>query len=277
MKKIALATLIACAMSSVAMASPLTDYSKGNAALDITYRNTSTYDVDAKIDGLGNLDQLVNGISDGNHPNPLRMLSGKTNVEWGFTYGIGNNWALQYRQATPKGSIGLPSDHPSFSQDVSVSLGLEAKTRVEEYNILYKMDKNFSLFTGMVKATPSLKASLGLSATDQGDNWNGISSVGGNLAIQGHDKNIWHFGVIATAPVAKKLTAYGIASFGGDYRNWEAGLGYQIDKNLEFNVNYRDMKVSNKTIVGVSVNDTNYDVKTDSTVKGWGFGITYKF
>lgn len=37
------------------------------------------------------------------------------------------------------------------------------------------------------------------------------------------------------------------------------------------------MKVSNKTMVGIAYQGNNYDVKTDTTVKGWGFGITYKF
>lgn len=276
MKKIVLATLIACAMSSVAMASPLTDYSKGNAALDITYRNTSTYKVDEQVG-----EYKLSDISLPGH-GQLGSLNGKSNVEWGFTYGIGNNWALQYRQATPKGVLNHPPIEYNLSGENSIQIesieidgtgtvrfDLEAKTRVEEYNVLYKMDKNFSLFTGIVRATPSMRADVGV--TYNGD------SGGGNLTLQGHDKNIWHFGVIATAPVAKKLTAYGIASFGSDYRNWEAGLGYQIDKNLEFNVNYRDMKVSNMTTAGISVNETSLDLKTDSTVKGWGFGITYKF
>jgi opacity protein-like surface antigen len=275
-KKIVLVALLIFAMSSMAMASPLTDYSKGNAALDINYRNSSTYDVNAGINGT----PLNGGIS----------FDGKHNYEWGFTYGIGNNWALQYRQATPKGTLNLidfsreyvPEPDPGevgatalttgsiLDGVTAVNVNLEAKTRVEEYNILYKLDKNFSLFTGIVKATPSLKASAGVQLWME-DNYSG------DLAIQGHDKNIWQFGFIASAPIADKLTAYGLASFGSDYRNWEAGLGYEIAKNLELNVNYRDMKIDNMTVAGLSTPSGNHDIKTDTKVKGWGFGVTYKF
>ena len=263
MKKIVLVVLLVFAMSSVALASPLTDYSKGNAAVDINYRNNSTYDVNAGINGI---------------PGKIgESFDGKNNFEWGFTYGIGNNWALQYRQATPKGTMNLidysisqPEEMSRSSYLTAANVNLEAKTRLEEYNVLYKLDKNFSLFTGLVKATPRFKVNAGVQLGWE-DNYSG------DLAIQGHDKNIWQFGFVASAPLADKLTAYGLASFGSDYRNWEAGLGYEIAKNLELNVNYRDMKVDNMTVAGISTPDGNFDVKTDTKVKGWGFGVTYKF
>lgn len=254
MKKLALLVILLFAMSGIAMASPLTDYSKGNAALDINYRNNSSYDATVGADGVGS----VKGEFDGDN-----------NGEWGFTYGIGNNWALQYRQATPKGTLGFtgPSEEPQFmlAEAGNDTLNLQAKTRVEEYNVLYKLDKSISLFTGVVRATPSLRAGIE------------TSDFGVDLAVQGHNKNIWQFGVLASTPVANRLTAYGVAAFGSDYHNWEAGLGYDLGKDVELNVNYRHMKIEDMTALSASIPEGNYTAKTDTKVKGWGFGVTYKF
>jgi opacity protein-like surface antigen len=264
-KKLILAMVFVFALSSVALATPLTDYSQGKAALDITYRVSPDFDTTTRITGIdGSLSKTFDGD---NH------------LEWGLTYGVGNNWALQYRQANPKATAnyGWSNDREASVAALetsggylqSINLGIEPKAKVDEYNVLYKLDKNFFLFTGLVRATPSVKLSVG--GEYYGD------TFGGNIAIQGHDKNIWQFGLQAVAPIADKFNAYGIVSFGSDYRNWEAGLGYEVAKNLELNVNYRDMKIDNMTMGGISINDQSYDVKSDAQIKGWGFGVTYKF
>jgi predicted porin len=259
MRKCVLAILFIFALSSVAFASPLTDYSKGKAALDLNYRVSPDYDASLGVKGT-DLDTGKVGFD------------GDSNVEWGFTYGIGNNWALQYRQATPTGNLAIPFGgiyEPQSTTALSKSLAsegpeiptlnFESKTRVEEYNVLYKLDKNFSLFTGIVRANPSVKV--------------GYSPIVDHFAIQGDDKNIWQFGVVAVKPLNKDFTTYGIASFGSDYRNWEVGLGYKVAKDIDFNVNYRDMKVDDMKLVGI----VGPDLTTDSEVKGWGFGVTYNF
>lgn len=267
MKKIVLALAIVFALSSVAMASPLTDYSKGKAALDVTYRISPDFDANPGINGIGKLGEVA--------------FDGDNNFEWSFTYGIGNNWALQYRQAASKGKLGLINEVGAEPQAYAsegasgdfLNVGLQAKTKVEEYNALYKLNKNISLFTGVVKAAPSVKANV--NASIEGE------SFSGDLAIAGHDKNIWQFGLQAVAPFANKFTGYGITSFGKDYRNWEVGLGYQISKDVELNVNYRDFKVDDMTMVGLNVpageGQTIGDVTSDVRYKGLGFGITYKF
>lgn len=260
MKKLVLAVLFVFALSSVAMASPLTDFSLGKAALDLNFRSSPDYDVTVGVNGTGWKSDKI-------------AFDGDSNLEWGFTYGIGNNWALQYRQATPKGTLGYnwsDTDRESNGYQVTgVNIGLEAKTKVDEYNVLYKMNKNFTAFTGIVKASPSAKLSLGVEPIFSGD-----------IALAGHDKNIWQFGLQAVAPFADKFTGYGIAAFGSDYRNWEVGVGYQISKNLEFNVNYRDMKIDNMSMVGLNIPTENGvigDVTSDVQQKGLGFGVTYKF
>ena len=290
MKKCIMAILFIFVLSSVAFASPLTDYSKGKAALDINYRVSPDYDVDARAGDIN----IMKQAKDAGLPT---SFDGDSNVEWGFTYGIGNNWALQYRQATPKGKLTLANFNQKFDQEPGLvaqaqpslnpleevlhygygfeaaNVNIEAKTRTEEYNVLYKLDKNFSLFTGVVRATPSAKLNVSLGRYD-GDE---LISGGGNISTQGHDKNIWQFGFVAVKPLNKDLTTYGIAALGSDYHNWEAGLGYKITKDIEFNVNYRDMKIEDMKIANLSIPGENYDVKTDTKVKGWGFGVTYSF
>lgn len=259
MKKCIMAILFILALSSVAFASPLTDYSKGKAALDINYRVSPDYDVDGSAGdhSLKDIEQF--GIHTSN--------DGDSNVEWGFTYGIGNNWALQYRQATPKGNLNINLSEPPMgvadlkmvrdeNNNVPIA-SIETKTRVEEYNVMYKIDKNFSAFTGIVRANPSFK----------------YNDNDFDVTLRGHDKNIWQFGVVATKPLNNDFTTYGIASLGSDYRNWEVGLGYKMTKELEFNVNYRDMKVEDMKLGSVFGTDVN----TDTRVKGWGFGVTYNF
>ena len=290
MKKIVMAVLFIFALSSVAFASPLTDFSKGKAALDINYRVSPDYDLDARVNDF-NVNAAAKEIG-----LPTKF-DGDSNLEWGFTYGIGNNWALQYRQATPKGKLTLvdykyknndgddgevltlkAAQSNNIIQDIledspfdAAKLSLTSKTRVEEYNVMYKLDKNFSLFTGIVKASPSLKANA--SAKLYWDD----ASYSGDVSIQGHDKNIWQFGVVAVKPLNKDFTTYGIASVGSDYRNLEVGLGYKVAKDLEFNVNYRDLKVDDMKFANFTTPEKSYNLTTDAEIKGWGFGVTYNF
>lgn len=268
MKKVVLAVLFVFALSSVAMASPLTDFSKGKAALDLNYRSNPDYDVTFGVKGTDLRSDKI-------------AFDGDNNFEWGFTYGIGNNWAMQYRQATPKGKLSLINESipkPSGDQEVytaggltALNVGLQAKAKVDEYNVLYKMDKNFTLFTGIVKASPSVKL---YGSAD----WMWEPVFSGDIALAGHDKNIWQFGLQAVYPFADKFTGYGIASVGSDYRNWEVGVGYQLSKDVEFNVNYRNMKIDNMTMVGLSIPAYGIgNVTSDVETKGFGFGVTYKF
>jgi opacity protein-like surface antigen len=240
--------------TAVAYAAPTLDFVQGKATADITFRFSPDYT--ATVEGnFGNLSQDFNG---------------DTHIEWGMIVGIDRNWAFQYRQANPKAKWGVPLDnyYPPTPQMAAAiynpnnesSVTIESKFRQEEYNVLYKLDKNFALFTGLVRATPS----LGVNAT--------ITGYPVNIAAQGEDKNIWHFGVLGMAPFADKFNAYGVASFGSDYRNWEVGIAYDVAKNIKLDVNYRDMKVDNMTLATIGS-----AVKSDSKYKGWGMGLTYSF
>lgn len=204
MKKIILTVLCLFVLSSIGFASPLMDYSKGKAAIDLTYRPS----LDVK-DEAGTFD-------------------GKA-YDWGFTYGIGNKMALQYKQFNPE----------TDSYD-----GIKHKIKSEEFNVLYKLDKNVSAFTGIVRYQHYFT------------NINSITS--------GQDyKNKWQVGLVGSTNVWKKTDAYGVAALGNDYRNWEIGLSYAIAKDIDFNLSYRDAKFK--------------DNSADITTKGYGFGVTYKF
>lgn len=262
MKKLIVTIALLIFTTAVAYAAPTLDFAQGKATADITFRFSPDYTATGWIEGnSGNLSQDFNG---------------DTHIEWGMIVGIDRNWAFQYRQANPKAKWGIPFNSetptaaPSYSEQVVAapiytpgypsSVTIESKFRQEEYNVLYKLDKNFALFTGLVRATPS----LGVNAT--------INGYPVNIAAQGEDKNIWHFGVLGMAPFADKFNAYGVASFGSDYRNWEVGIAYDVAKNVKLDVNYRDMKVDNMTLATIGS-----AVKSDSQYKGWGMGITYSF
>lgn len=278
MKKLVFTVLFLFALSSVGLAAPLMDYSKGSVSFDYTYR--------PNLDMGGSL-QLVGSINCPELNKDARTMStsgfdfdkswsynfdGSANLDAGVTIGLGNKWAVQYRQYNPEGTIWtLPSKVIHFS--------IDGKIKSEEVNVLYKIAPKASAFVGVVKASTALKANLGIS----GD----FGSIGTNIPeFRSDDKNIVQVGLLGTANIAKNLDAYGIVSFGSEYRNWEAGISYNFDKNWALNVNYRDTRFDNFDFAGASYTppagagfpgsyaNVNFN---DITVKGWGFGLTYKF
>ena len=116
MKKTVLTLALLFVFSSMAFASPLTDYSKGNFSADLTFRpNLSVVD---RYTGDGN------GIED-------QKGRGST-TDWGVTAGLGNNFALQFAQYNPVG------------KDSYGGYGMDTK----ELNLLYKLNKYTSVFAG---------------------------------------------------------------------------------------------------------------------------------
>jgi hypothetical protein len=217
MKKQVLAALAAAAMltAGVASASPLTDYSLGKASVDLTYRHAKQ----TMTDG---------GKTD---------FDSKYNPEVGVTVGLGNNFAFQY--------------NGSYYESKDTSFGpLSAKTKIQsnEYNVLYKLDKNISAYAG-------------------------VDRVQGKLGINGlwadsESDNRWQVGLVGSTELAKNLTAYAKVGAGDDLTRWGIGVGYQFAPGLEFNVDYMETKVDNFAYKGY---------KADGKAKGLGLGVTYKF
>ncbi|MBP2644424.1 MAG: hypothetical protein H6Q67_2311 [Firmicutes bacterium] len=121
LKKLLLSTFILLILlCSVAVASPLTDYSQGRGAIDLTERNT-------KI----SIKDSVLGTSD---------FPQKYNLDTTFTFGLGNKLAVQYRYFNPKSQNYYSSSH-------------YLQLKVSQLNVLYQLEQNISAFIGFTDGT----------------------------------------------------------------------------------------------------------------------------
>jgi hypothetical protein len=213
MKKSAMiAAAVATMICSGVSAAPLTDYSAGKTAIDLSFRSSDLND---------------NGLS----------FDKKSNLDWGITTGLGNKFAVQYNGYNAK------SKDTNFG---AFTGNLELKT--QEFNVLYQIDKNISAYTGIIKSK-------------------GVGILDG-ISIPSDEKSKMQFGLIGSTKIADKTTAYASFAVASDITNWKIGVSQEIAPNLDFNVDYRNLKVKN--ITGNGWND-------DVTAKGLGYGVTYKF
>jgi predicted porin len=170
-------------IASVSLASPLTDYSPGKTAIDLNW--------------------FPNGTLDGS----WGSVDGKRgNIDWGVTTGLGNKFALQYRQFNPESKdIGVPS----------YRFGM----RTQEVNVLYQLNKNVSAFVGWHQAK--------------------LHSSG----ITASDRNTFQAGLVGNTKIAPKTTLYGVVGVGSNLVNTETGVAYEVGKDLDLNVFYRYKKI----------------------------------
>jgi len=122
LKKTLSALILSLLFCSVAAASPLTDYSQGKASIDLTWRNTQ------------------NTLSYGGYSNDFNK---KYNLDGMLTFGLGNNFAVQYRRFAPISSDTIPA----MSTDTGT-----LKFTTNEFNVLSKLNKKFSALVGFVNA-----------------------------------------------------------------------------------------------------------------------------
>ncbi|AIF52435.1 hypothetical protein [Pelosinus sp. UFO1] len=216
----AVATMICSGVS----AAPLTDYSAGKTAIDLSFRGS---DIDVSGGGINN------------------SYDKKSKLDWGITTGLGSKFALQYNGFNAK------TEDKNFSNGDKEHV--EVKT--QEFNVLYKIDKNVSAYAGVLKVKGSIS---------------GDYTVGGPASFQAEDKSKMQFGLIGSTKIADKTTAYASFAVASDITNWKIGVSQEIAPNLDFNIDYRNMKVNNVNYGGSTA---DYDV----TSKGIGYGVTYKF
>lgn len=221
-------------LSSVALASPLMDYSAGKGSVDLTFRNSEN-----------------TGTIDGSS----MTFDKKYNFDGAITVGLGNNFAFQYRNFESKSgdtSLGkvYVNDHPTWPS-------LNSKITFNEYNILYKLDKNVAAFAGLLSAKGTLNLSGGV---------DGYTLYNGSLPTD--TKNYWQVGLVGSTKIANKTTLWGSVGVGSNLTNWEVGVSYEFAPSWEFNVNYRDVEAKKLAYSGCNV---------DAKAKGLGLGITYKF
>jgi len=114
MVAIATAVVCSCLVASVAVASPLKDYSLGKTAADYTcYPNENVTDSWSGSDSGTTTE----------HPK-------KANYSWGVTTGLDGNLAVQYPQFNPK------MDDSDYG------------VKTQEINVLYKLNQQMSAFVG---------------------------------------------------------------------------------------------------------------------------------
>jgi len=224
LKKIGSLVVVSLFISSVAFASPLMDYSAGKGSIDLTWRDTK------------NTENLYGQSYDYNK---------KYNLDGMLTFGLGNKFAVQYRNFEPT------SADTTWGGDVGTF-----KLTTNEVNVLYKLDKNIAILAGWVNAKGYAQ-----------DNTNSGGSNGFNT------KNLWQVGVVASTAIAKKTTLWGGIAVGKDLTNYEVGIGYEISHGWEFNVNYRDLDLKKFNSSDDEVGWSNVGLNA----KGLGVGITNKF
>ena len=276
MKKITLIALLVFAFTSVASAAPLMEFDKGKVALDYTFRPSLDFSATGNVSGYAGDLPIIGSYNQSFSFSGSRDFSGDSNVEFGLTFGIGNKWALQYRQYNPTGNIWSYRDTNPNDSSEYIHIGFDGKIRSDEFNVLYNLNKNWNAFVGSVR----YKGGVAASGSASIDGWSGGLTI---PELWSDDQDTVQFGFVGSYKIAKKTNLWGLASFGSDYRNWEAGLSYDIGKDVQFNVSYRDTKFDGLKFAGAHINapagleSSHAGVTTDVTVKCWGFGLTYKF
>ena len=212
-KKVLLGLAIGMSLSTaVACASPLEDYSLGKAEI-----NVGTTLVPAMATTYGN---------------KTTKDDVKNRIEGGATVGLGHNFALQFKyvdsQQKPRGN--------------------EINMRTQEYNLRYKVDKNFSVYAGEMHARRAFKGhGVDVSST----------------------RNIFQAGVQYETKLGKSLTGWAGMGFGSDMQHYELGLGYALTQNLDLDLSYQYTQVKGFA--------TNTGLQSDVTAKGLYAGLSFKF
>lgn len=172
LKKFFLAFAILLLMSAAGHASPLRDFTPGRWAVDLNWK-------------------------------PYTYV-GENAFDLGVTAGLGNNWAVAYRQMDYD-TAGNPGDYRVKSRDI---------------NLVRKMSDSFQLYAGCSRITGHVKGGPPLAA-----------------------KTVAQLGAIVTRKLNDRLTLYGILSGGSNVTNVEFGLSYRISPSLELTSTYRHLTV----------------------------------
>lgn len=237
-KKVLLTLAAAMAVTSVTFASPLTNYDKGSTTLDI---NTS---ISPKIE------LSVNGMSESD--------DSKERLGAGISYGLGNKFALQYKYLDNKTKEYLVDEYIGFDYENTT---LNAKLTGHEINVLYQINPNVSAYVGMTRSTAKVTVT-----ENYGPNPGNITDS--ESASESQSKNGYQVGLVGQTKLADKLTGWASVSAGNRVNAYEIGLGYDVAKNTELNLFYREVKYK----------DFDFDdTKLDVTTKGLGAGVTFKF
>ena len=206
-KKVLLGLAVCMSISTAAMASPLNDYSMGKGEV-----NVGTTLAPAMATG-------ANGYT--------TKSDVKNKLQGGATVGVGRNLALQFKYSD--------AEQKPSNQDI--------RFRTQEYNLRYKVDKNFSVYAGDMHAR---LANDYAAAT----------------------RNIFQVGVQYETPLGKNLTGWAAIGLGSNLQHYEAGVGYALAQNVDLDLSYQYTQVKDFEVSGT---------KLDSTMKGLYAGLSFKF
>lgn len=232
MKKKAILAMTTAAIltASVGLAAPLTDYSKGNTSIDLTWRRAD----------VNESSQYFN-----------ESLDKKGNLDLGYTTGLGNRFAIQYNHYNAQSKdTAFPTDYGDGS-----SYNDNGSLKIQEFNVLYKADKNISVYTGIAQVKGKI---------------NSYGSAYDLASFESNNKNKLQFGLIGSAKLADKTTAYAQVGVASDFTNWKLGVSQEVAPNLELNVDYRRVEAKKMNFNG-GIGDV------DITTKGFGIGVSYKY
>lgn len=271
MKRISLITLILLVIASIAAAAPLADYSAGKGSLELTWNVSQK--LETNYQGLGSF------LPD----------SAKNKFSGGLTLGLGNNLAFQYKnrqgESSPltasSGPLGTyhwsfvgpgpspgpgPGPSPGIVTIDNISGLILSRVQADEFNLLYKLNPNLSLFAGAIK----VKATI---------TWNGTVDYYHGLGhdidqVEGSDSRSvtgYQLGLIAATKLGDKMTGWTTIGLGNKVESWEVGIGYPLAENLDLDLAYSHVRYKG---LKAAVFGFNLDSVTAS---GLGIGLTYKF
>jgi opacity protein-like surface antigen len=271
MKKLALVTMILMLVAASAAAAPLADYSAGKGSLTLTWNVSQKLEAD--YHGLGSF------LPD----------AAKNKFSGALTLGLGNNLAFQYRsrqgesssRAASSGPLGTyhwsfagpgpspgpgPGPSPGIVTINNISGLILSKAQADEYNLLYKLNPNLSVFAGAVR----VKATI---------TWDGLVDYTYGLgretdSVTGSSSQSatgYQLGLVAATKLGDKMTGWATVGLGNKLDAWEIGLSCPLVENLDLDVSYSQVKYKN-------LKPAVYGFSLDSlTASGLGLGLTYKF
>jgi len=178
-------------------------------------------------------------------------FNGSSAFNYGLTVGVGNNFALQYNNNNAK------------SKDyISSTFGPSANGKIDaqEINVLYNAGKNVNIFAGITQVKSIYTV-------------NGSSIYAGTYS--GENSNNWQIGVSGQTLLGDNITGYATVAAGKDTNSYKVGVSYAFNNNVDFNLFYSQNKYNNVKF-NSSMTTLGIGSTGDYTIKGIGYGLTYK-
>jgi len=199
LKKVALVLAATSVVTSAAFAAPMTDYSQGKFAIDIS--TSPSLDQSAKPDYYP---------YDYSYP-------AKSTTTFGVTAGLGGKWAVQYRQ------------HKFSSEEENTYYYGYPQSNLKGYeaNALYKVDKNFSVFAGYTSFKLGFTNSYYSGYDNPGKSVGGMQ-VGAIVSTPVTDK-VSAYGIVSTG---SKLDSFEVGMAYKVSKNVDFNMGY-ADRNYK--------------------------------------------